>query len=160
MDREVLVAIKTLLDGERVLGLASIIDGEPDAGLLPFAVRSDYGAVFVQASQMARHSRGLQPDGRVGVLIHAQDSPGADPLQIPRLLLAATVTVLTRNTRGWDAAEAAFLARFPQAEMTLGLGDFNLYALELGHGRYVEGFGRAFNVGPATFAQAGSLAND
>jgi hypothetical protein len=37
--------------------------------------------------------------------------------------------------------------------MTLGLGDFNLYELTLGRGRYVAGFARAFNVGPETFAE-------
>jgi hypothetical protein len=37
--------------------------------------------------------------------------------------------------------------------MTLGLGDFNLYELTLGRGRYVEGCARAFNVGAHTFSE-------
>ena len=41
--------------------------------------------------------------------------------------------------------------------MTLGLGDFNLYELTLGRGRYVEGFARAFNVGPDTFSEVATL---
>jgi putative heme iron utilization protein len=35
--------------------------------------------------------------------------------------------------------------------MTLNLGDFNLYELEFGRGRYVAGFAHAFNLGPDTF---------
>ena len=39
--------------------------------------------------------------------------------------------------------------------MTLDLGDFNLYRLELGRGRYVAGFAQAYNVGPDTFEALG-----
>jgi hypothetical protein len=40
--------------------------------------------------------------------------------------------------------------------VTLALGDFNLYELTLGRGRYIEGFARAFNVGPHTFGELAS----
>ena len=66
MTQDVLTAIRTLLDTERVLSLAVAVDGEPEAGLLPFAVREHYGALFVQASGLARHSRGLHPGVTVG----------------------------------------------------------------------------------------------
>jgi len=153
MTQDVLTAIRTLLDTERVLSLAVIVDGEPEAGLLPFAVREDYGALFVQASGLARHSRGLHPGGTVGVLIHAADRPGRDPMQLPRLTVQATVRPFERSTEPFAVAAARFTARFPTAAMTLELGDFTLYELTLGRGRYVEGFARAFNVGPDTFGE-------
>lgn len=157
MDRQVLEAIRGILESNRVLSLAVILDGEPEASLLPFAVRPDYGAVYVQASRLARHSRGLQPDARVGVLVHENDAPDADPLQIKRMTAQATVAVLDRDSDAFAAARDVFVARFPGAELTLSLGDFNLYELQLGRGRYVAGFGQAFNIGPDTFAEIASL---
>ena len=151
MERAVLDAIRRLLDETRVLSLAVLVDDEPEAALLPFATREDYGAVFVQASGLARHGRGLQQAARVGVLIHANDTPAADPLQLPRLSVQATVTTLDKASSAYRAAAERFVDRFPAAAMTLELGDFNLYELTLGRGRYVEGFARAFNVGPDTF---------
>jgi hypothetical protein len=50
--------------------------------LLPFVARDDFAAVHVQASGLARHSRGLLENTRVGVLIHAPDAPDADPMQL------------------------------------------------------------------------------
>jgi hypothetical protein len=41
--------------------------------------------------------------------------------------------------------------------MTLGFGDFGLYVLTLGEGRFVEGFARAFDVTAETFAAISSL---
>ena len=157
MDRQVLEAIRDIMASHRVLGLAVIVDGDPEASLLPYALRPDFGAVYVQASGLARHSRGLQPGARVGVLIHENEQPDADPLQTRRLTVQATVAVLDRESDAFAAARAIFVARFPGAEMTLSLGDFNLYGLTLGRGRYVAGFGQAFNLGPETFKDVAEL---
>ena len=157
MDRQVLEAVRDMISTHRVLSLAVIVDGDPEASLLPYAVRPDYGAVYVQASGLARHSRGLQPGARVGVLIHENDAPEADPLQIGRMIVQATVTVLDRESREFAAARDRFVERFPAAGMTLSLGDFNLYELQLGRGRYVAGFAQAFNIGPETFKEISEL---
>jgi hypothetical protein len=157
MDRQVLEAIRDLVASNRVLSLAVVIDGEPEASLLPYAVRPDYGAVYVQASALARHSKGLQQGARVGVLIHENDAAEADPLQTRRMTVQATVSVLARESHAFAAARDLFVARFPGAEMTLSLGDFNLYELTFGRGRYVAGFALAFNVGPDTFRDITAL---
>lgn len=157
MDRDVLEGIQRLVHGARVLSLAVVVDGDPEAALLPFARRADYGALYVQASGLARHARGLRPGARVGVLVHANDAPGGDPMQLARLSVQATVAVLDKASQEFASASAPFATRFPAAAMTLGLGDFNLYELTLGRGRYVEGFARAFNVGPDTFREIAAL---
>ena len=157
MDRQILEAIREMMTVRRVLSLAVLVDGDPEASLLPFAVRPDFGAVYVQASGLARHSRGLQPGARVGVLIHDNDAPEADPLQVKRLTVPATVAVLDRESEAFAAAREIFVARFPGAELTLSLGDFNLYELTLGRGRYVAGFAQAFNIGPDTFKDIAGL---
>ena len=157
MDRDVLTAMAALLRNVRVLSLAVLVDDAPEAALLPFAVSDDWGALYVQASGLARHARGLQNGARVGVLVHAGDTAEADPMQLARLSVQATVTVLDKSSERFTSAAARFAERFPQAEMTLRLGDFNLYQLTLGRGRYVEGFARAFNVGPDTFSELASI---
>ena len=157
MNRQVLEAVRDMLTTHRVLSLAVVVDGDPESSLLPYAVRPDYGAVYVQASGLARHSRGLQPGARVGVLIHENDAPEADPLQIGRVIVQATVAVLDRESREFAAARDLLVERFPAAGMTLSLGDFNLYELQLGRGRYVAGFAQAFNIGPETFKEVAEL---
>jgi hypothetical protein len=157
MERHVLEAIRDMIASHRVLGLAVIVDGDPEASLLPYAMRPDFGAVYIQASGLARHTRGLQPDARVGIMIHDSETPDGDPLQTPRMTVQATVTVLDRNSEAFAAARAIFVARLPGAEMTLTLGDFNLYELEFGRGRYVAGFAQAFNLGPDTFKDIAAL---
>jgi putative heme iron utilization protein len=157
MDRDLLIAIRDLLSSTRVLSLAVLVDGEPEAALLPFGLSPDLGAVYVQASALARHWRGLTAGARVGLLVHAPDAPDRDAMQLPRLMVQATVRILERETDEFATAAARFIDRFPGAKMTLNLEDFTLYELALGRGRYVEGFARAFNVGPETFKEVAGL---
>ena len=158
MTQDVLSAIRSLLESERVLSLAVIVESEPEAGLLPYAVSADFTALYVQASALARHARGLRPGCQVGVLVHAADSADRDPMQLPRLTVHATVRVLDKGSTAFTEAASRFTARFPAATVTLGLPDFTLYELTLGRGRYVEGFARAFNVGPEVFHQLSAQA--
>ena len=151
MDPAAVDALRTLLETERILTLAVVVDGAPVAALLPFALTADHTAALVQASGLARHTRGLIDGAAVGVAIHVPATPDRDALQIPRLTVQATVRVLPRGSAAFDEAAARLIARFPAAETTLALPDFQICALELGRGRYVEGFARALNVGPETF---------
>ena len=154
MDAAALAAIRHLLDTERILTLAVNVDGSPVAALLPYAVSADGASLFVHASGLARHTRGLTDDAIVGVAVHQPATPDRDAMQIPRLTVEATVRVLARDTAAGEAAAERLVARFPAAATTLALPDFVLVALELGRGRYVEGFARAVNVTRETFAAA------
>ncbi len=156
MDPSVVATVRALLETERILTLAVLVDGAPVAALLPFAPTPDHAAVLVQASGLARHTRGLVDGAVVGVAIHVPATPDRDPMQIPRLTVEARVHVLERGTPAFDGAAAQLVARFPAAATTLALPDFRVCALVLGRGRYVEGFARAVNVGPETFQAAGT----
>lgn len=157
MDRGNLEAIRAMLSERKVLCLAAVLDDEPTASLLPFALAPDTRGVFVQASTLARHSRALQPGARVGLLFHDPDVGDIDPLQVPRLSVQATVELLDRDSTAFQAASTLFVERLPSAQMTLDLADFSLYHLRFGRGRYVAGFAQAFNVGPDTFEQIAKL---
>lgn len=156
MDPAVVAAVRALLERERILTLAVVVDGAAVAALLPFAPTADYRAVLVQASGLARHTRGLVEGAVVGVAIHVPATPDRDAMQIPRLTVDATVRVLERGSTDFEVAAGRLIDRFPAAASTLALPDFRLCALGLGRGRYVEGFARAVNVGPETFADAGT----
>jgi putative heme iron utilization protein len=158
--------LRALFEGPRVLSLAVSADGVPYAGLLPFVAFPDCSAVLIHASRMSKHSRGLLPAAHVGVLIHEQDAPGKDALQLKRASFECVVHPLERGSPAWTAARVRYLERFPDSRITFGLRDFTLYRLELLHGLYVAGFGRAMDLEPddirklATPAPAASTDDD
>ena len=154
MDATVLAALRSLLDTERVLTVAVLVDGQPVAAMLPYAVADDRTTLYVQASQLARHTAGLRA-GSAGVVIHQPATPDRDPMQLPRLTVQAAVQVVARDSEAFNLAAGRLIERCPAAATTLALADFDIYAFTLGRGRYIEGFARAFNVHAETFKALG-----
>jgi len=149
MDADDRDLLRGLLTEERLLSLGLLVEREPVVGLLPFTATDDFAAVYVQASSLARHSRGLTSGARFGAVIHRPDSPERDPLQTPRLILDGVVEPLDDTSPALEPATRAFLKRFPSSAMTLALDDFGLYRLEIRRGRLVGGFARARNLSPS-----------
>lgn len=152
MKAEQLDGLRTLLTGERLLALAVLVEGDPAIGLLPFVATPGFDALVVNASQLARHTRGLTEGAPFDALVRAPDAPGADPLQIPRVTLRGHVVLLDPVGPEYASDERAYLERFPEAAAILDLGGFRLYRLRLEAGRLVSGFGGAVNLDGDSFA--------
>jgi putative heme iron utilization protein len=142
-----------LLTGQRLLALGVVVEGEPVVGLVPFVAAADYGALYIQASRLARHARGLDAGGRWSGVVHEPDSEAQDPLQVARLVLEGEVARLASDAPEFKPAALAFLKRFPAAAATLQLADFALYRLGLESGRLILGFGQAYNLSRSHFAE-------
>ena len=151
-------AIRALLDEQRVLSIAVLVEGKPYAGLLPFDVLDGYSGVLVHASRLSRHTAGLGEGARAGVLLHEQYGPGKDPLQIKRASFECLVRPHESGSAAWEAARDSYLERFPKSRITFRLGDFNLYRLEFQQGLYVGGFGRAVDIEPDDIPRIATLA--
>lgn len=149
--------IRGLLDGERVLSLAVLVDGAPFAGLLPFVPFPHYTGVMIHASRLSRHTAGLAEGARAAVLLHEQDGPEKDPLQIKRMSFECDVHPLVRESDAWTAGRERYLARFPDSRITFRLSDFTLYRLEFRQGLLVAGFGRAMEIAPKDIAKLATL---
>jgi putative heme iron utilization protein len=147
--------LNALFTGQRVLSLALTLppEGHAYAGLLPFIMDRGRVAFMVRASKLARHSRGLVAGAKVCVLIHETDDASKDPLQLQRVTLECDVEPLAADTPEWTDARDRYLARFPSAELTMGLTDFRLYRLVPQSGMYVAGFGRAIALPPEDIAR-------
>lgn len=152
--------IRGLLDGERVLSLAVLVDGVPLAGLLPFVPLPGHAGVMIHASRLSRHTAGLAAGARAAVLLHEQDGPDKDPLQIKRMSFECDVQPLVRDSEAWAAGRERYLARFPGSRITFRLSDFTLYRLEFRQGLLVAGFGRAMEIAPQDIARLATLGLD
>jgi heme oxygenase (biliverdin-IX-beta and delta-forming) len=152
MTPEEAARLAELLLGQRLLALGVVADGAHVVGLLPYAAAEKGGALYVQASALARHTRGLVAGAPWSGIVHEPDSAETDPLRVPRLQLEGVVDPLSSSRPELPEALRTFLRRFPQAAATLELPDFRLYRLELHAGRMILGFGQALNLSRDHFA--------
>lgn len=150
--------LDTLLADRQVATLAVTIEDRPFASLVPFALTDDSSAALIHASQLAKHSAGLTEGASYSILIHEPDNaPDANPAQLGRVTLTGKVRPISRDADDYPAAKDVYLAKFPKSEITFGLGDFVLYALEIESARYVAGFGKTFDLAGLDLAELSSV---
>jgi putative heme iron utilization protein len=152
--------LRELMTGRRVLALALVADGEPVLGMVPFAAEADLSAVLIHVSRLAPHGRALASGAPFAVLIQGPDVLELNPGEIPRVRLSGRAEHLPRGSAGYPADRAAYLARFPDSELTFALADFELYRLPFDGGRLVAGFARTVNLRPETLRRAAGAGNE
>lgn len=143
MDSTSRAALRRLITEQKVLSLAVLVDRRPVLGLLAYALQSDFSAVLIHASSLARHTQGLRPGAPFSFLIH--DSV-IDPLQVVRASFEGAVAIIERGSPDFERGRDLFLRRFPESGVLFTLADFRMCSLPLQRGRFVQGLARAVDV--------------
>ncbi len=137
---DALAEAKRLLRATRSGALATVTpDGSPFASLVNVATSPDGGPILL-VSRLAAHTRHMEADPRVSLLL-AQGGEG-DPLAHPRLTLAGRAEPAADPTRRAEL-KARFLAKHPQSALYADFGDFSFWRMAIDHGHLNGGFGRA-----------------
>lgn len=135
--------LRRLLDERPVASLATLHRGEPAVSMVPFVLRGGDGTLLIHVSALATHRRDMQEHPRVSLMVMAEPDAASPPQALPRVTLQCALRVLPREGSEYEAAKAAYLARFADSEVTFGLADFSLVVLTPTAARLVAGFGRA-----------------
>jgi putative heme iron utilization protein len=146
--------VHDLLIGRRVLSLA-VVDASrhPVIGMVPFVAEIDLRSALVHVSRLAPHGKVMTNGTPYAALIQGSDDITLQPGQIPRVRFNGRADLLERGTAAHTAGRESYLGRFPDSEVTFGLGDFDLYRLRFETGRLVAGFARTVNLKPETLAR-------
>lgn len=154
MDAHTQQALVRLIRGQRVAAFGTLHGGAPQVTMVAYAPSADLAAYDLLLSGLARHTRALREDPRVGLMVAAPDAGGGDPQRLERVSLEGDVRALTANDPDHAAAQARYLARFPDAARLFQLGDFGLYRIRPVAGRFVAGFGRAHDLDASALTAA------
>lgn len=102
--------------------------------------------VLIHLSDLTAHKRHLRADPRCSLLIAEPDSGRGEVLSLSRLSLQGVASLIPKGTIEYDDAKQRYLAKLPTSAMMFALADFDLFRIHFTGGRFVAGFGRAYNV--------------
>jgi hypothetical protein len=149
--------LRSLLQEQRVAALGSLCeDGTPMVTVVPFApaaIEPGQGCVVVHLSGLAAHTANLLDRPAVSLLVMRPEVPGQAVHALPRVTLQGRARLLAPDGAAWTAGRAAYLRRFPEAEMMTALGDFRFFAIAISQARQVAGFGAARSIAAEDLAQ-------
>jgi putative heme iron utilization protein len=157
MDRQAEQTLAQLIRSIRIAALGTLHDGEPNLAMVAYAFADDFSAFYIHVSRLGKHTTDMETDPRVSLLITEIDDNRPDPQTLARVSIRGAAALLPRTNPGYPQVRKIYLERFPEAEQFFQLGDFNIWQIQPKGGRFVAGFGRAFNLVPEALRKVSSL---
>ncbi|MEL0630136.1 heme utilization protein HutZ [Psychromonas aquatilis] len=138
--------IQAFRDKRLTLQLATIDEqGKPHASYTPFAFDQD--GYYILISYIAKHGQNLKENKQISIMMLEDESEAKNLHARKRLTFDSVATELDKTSVEGVAGIEALISRFGEMAVNLSrLNDFYLYRLVPSNGRYVKGFGQAYNV--------------
>lgn len=151
---EILKTYQTFPAQHRSL-ILSTVDGKgnPEASYAPFTQNEAY-RFYIFVSGLSSHTANLQQTGKASILLIEDEANSDQIFARRRLSYACQAEFLSRDEVYWSQIADSFQARFgPIIDMLRQLNDFQIVQLTPTAGRFVVGFGAAYQVDPDDFSQ-------
>ncbi|BFM10574.1 heme utilization protein HutZ [Simiduia litorea] len=134
------------------LHLASVDQaGEPYASYAPFAIGDN--CLYILISDIAVHAVNLRLNPIASVLIVEDEDSAGELFARIRVNYKVSAQLLAVDTPEWTAGIDSLVARHGSRSQSLSeLADFKLFKLVPKSGRYVKGFGRAYQLAGESLA--------
>ncbi|MBG1267654.1 HugZ family pyridoxamine 5'-phosphate oxidase [Nostoc sp. WHI] len=118
----------------------------PNASYAPI-VMDDSKNIYIYVSGLSTHTKNLYANPHVSVLFIEDESKSNLIFARRRLSFDCTATLIDRETDKWNQIVEQFQGQFGQIiEVLRGLPDFRIFQLTPSEGRFVVGFGAAYNI--------------
>lgn len=142
--------ILEFIESKRSLMLAvNDTQGDPIASYAPFVVHQ--GCVCILVSALAHHTQALGHAKKASILIIDDEADCESVYARKRLQYDVAVESVARGSSDWQMIGAALLQRHGEiVAQLLQLGDFHMFKFSPLSGRFVKGFGRAYELAPNT----------
>ena len=128
-------------------------EGQPQASYAPFVTGSDR-AFYIFVSGLSSHTQNLKAIARAGILLIEDEAQASQIFARQRLMYDCTVELIERHNPEWTTWADRFSARFGNLiQMLRQLPDFQIFRLMPQSGRFVVGFGAAYEIDPSNFSR-------
>lgn len=140
------------IHARRSLQLATLDPaGQPYASYAPFAVGDE--CLYVLLSDIALHAVNLRQNPLASVLVIEDEDTAGELFARKRVNYAVRAELLEHDSAEWQAAMDCLAARHGERPRQLGRhADFRMFRLRPLRGRYVKGFGKAYDLEGETLA--------
>lgn len=143
-----ITAYQGFTDNFQSLVLATVHNGIPDASYAPF-VKDEDNNLYIYVSGLSSHTRNLQTVPLASVLFIEDESQTKQMFARRRLTFECTASLIERDTEVWNQIVNNFETRFGEIiNLLRDLPDFRIIQLRPQKGRFVIGFGAAYEVDP------------
>jgi len=125
-------------------------EGDPEISYAPY-YRDEKGAFHLFISELASHTKNLKSHSRASIMFIADEEQSQNQFARERLIYQCDAVEVSRESADYQPILDTMENKFGNImAMLRTLNDFHLFCLQPKSGSYVVGFGRAYEVDPAT----------
>lgn len=123
-------------------------EGRPQSSYTPFVMGSNRD-FYIFVSGLSSHTQNLKSTPKAGILLIEDEAKSQQIFARRRLMYDCEVTLIERHEPQWANYADQFKGRFGNlVDMLRQLPDFQIFRLTPQTGRFVVGFGAAYEVDP------------
>jgi len=132
-------------------------EGRPNASYTPFVMDEEKN-IYIYVSGLAAHTENLYTNPQVSILFIEDEAKTKQIFARRRLSFNCDATLMARDTPHWLAIAEKFQARFGEIiDMLRSLPDFRIFQLTPKNGRFVIGFGAAYQINGDNLSQLSQI---
>ncbi len=152
LEKTISEEIIDMISSRKSLMLSSITEaGKPYASYAPFAIGEE--CLYVLISEIAIHGKNLQTHPEASVLIIEDEDTASELFARLRVNYAMSAELIEYQSEAWQQGLKALHERHGERVSGLSsMADFKLFKLTPQGGRYVKGFGKAYQIEGGTLA--------
>ncbi len=147
------LACQDLVNSQQTLMLSTYSSASgAEISYAPY-IRNDHGPFYIYTSDLAAHTGNLIERGQASVMFIGLESETSNQFARERAIFNCQAEEVLAEDETYNSVLAQLQEQFGQVVTVLrSLPDFHLFALTPQTGRYVVGFGKAFEIDPVNGA--------
>ncbi len=142
MDHDWQIDIQTLLANTHIAFLSTVGEHTPETSMCPYAVLN--GDIVLHLSGLAKHSKNIQGNQNVGLMICAPETADSSPLALARIGFTGKIEPVPQAEQ--TMYQQVYVQHIPDAKLLFSFSDFTLYRIQVDTVHWVGGFGKARKV--------------
>lgn len=137
----------SLIQSRQTLLLSTVTEnGKPESSYAAY-VRDQQGVFYIYVSELAAHTKNMLQNKLVSVLFIASENETQNFFARERIVFDCTINEIQKDDVTHDTQLQAMQEKFGETVALLrNLTDFHLLALTPVSGKYIAGFGKAFEI--------------
>ncbi len=139
--------IQSLIANTHIAFLSTMGEHTPETSMCPYAVYK--GDIVLHLSGLAKHSKNIQSNQNVGLMICTPETATNSPLALARIGFTGKIEPVPQAKQ--SVYQQAYLKHIPDAEPLFSFPDFTLYRIKVNAVHWIGGFGKARKVPTATW---------
>lgn len=137
-----------LIRNQHYAAIGTLHEGAPFVSMILYVPSPDLQSFYTLISALAHHTRDIQRDARVSLMLMEDGDVDDDPQQRARVTVSGEAVPVSPDDPNYESIKGSYLEKYPQAAFNLNLKDFSFYRIVPRTARYVAGFAQAFNLLP------------